>query len=137
MPRRTCPWASAPVTAAVALSTLYLHRVPGFVRFPSDAFHKTTPFSSHHNRHSARSIDDLSKEFSEHSDSICRRRLFALRMVAQEVDIATTTRTGFQPRKFTTRKLGSFEKMLTQTRDGIGPAEDGIRTLLTPHVWVS
>ena len=38
---------------------------------------------------------------------------------------------------FVSRKLGSFEKMLTQTRDGVGPAEDGIRTLLTPHVWVS
>lgn len=38
---------------------------------------------------------------------------------------------------FVTRKLGSFEKMLTQTRDGVGPAEEGIRTLLTPHVWVS
>lgn len=34
------------------------------------------------------------------------------------------------------RKLGSFEKMLTQTRDGHGPAEEGERTLLTPHVWV-
>lgn len=38
---------------------------------------------------------------------------------------------------FVTRKLGSFEKMLTQTRDGVGPAEAGVRTLLTPHVWVS
>lgn len=38
---------------------------------------------------------------------------------------------------FVSRKLGSFEKMLTQTRDGAGPAEDGVRTLLTPHVWVS
>lgn len=38
---------------------------------------------------------------------------------------------------FETRKLGSFEKMLTQTRDGVGPAEEGLRTLLTPHVWVS
>lgn len=38
---------------------------------------------------------------------------------------------------FASRKLGSFEKMLTQTRDGAGPAEEGIRTLLTPHVWVS
>lgn len=38
---------------------------------------------------------------------------------------------------FVSRKLGSFEKMLTQTRDGVGPSEEGIRTLLTPHVWVS
>lgn len=38
---------------------------------------------------------------------------------------------------FVSRKLGSFEKMLTQTRDGAGPAEEGVRTLLTPHVWVS
>ncbi|CAN0498777.1 unnamed protein product, partial [Ectocarpus sp. 12 AP-2014] len=28
---------------------------------------------------------------------------------------------------FGSRKLGSFEKMLTQTRDGAGPAEDGVR----------
>ncbi|CAM9964573.1 unnamed protein product, partial [Hapterophycus canaliculatus] len=38
---------------------------------------------------------------------------------------------------FVSRKLGSFEKMLTQTRDGVGPAEEGIRTLLTPHVWAA
>eukprot|EP00903_Cladosiphon_okamuranus_P009123 g8716.t1 len=38
---------------------------------------------------------------------------------------------------FISRKLGSFEKMLTQTRDGFGPAEEGIRTLLTPHVWAA
>ena len=37
---------------------------------------------------------------------------------------------------FVSRKLGSFEKMLTQTRDEAGPAEEGVRTLLTPHVWV-
>ena len=42
-----------------------------------------------------------------------------------------------RPAPFVSRKLGSFEKMLTQTRDGIGPAEEGVRTLLTPHVWVS
>ncbi|CAN0158226.1 unnamed protein product, partial [Scytosiphon promiscuus] len=38
---------------------------------------------------------------------------------------------------FVSRKLGSFEKMLTQTRDGVGPAEEGVRTLLTPHVWAA
>ncbi|CAN0265394.1 unnamed protein product [Ectocarpus sp. 6 AP-2014] len=38
---------------------------------------------------------------------------------------------------FVSRKLGSFEKMLTQTRDGAGPAEDGVRTLTTPHVWAA
>ncbi|CAM9907347.1 unnamed protein product, partial [Ectocarpus fasciculatus] len=38
---------------------------------------------------------------------------------------------------FVSRKLGSFEKMLTQTQDGAGPAEDGIRTLTTPHVWAA
>lgn len=42
-----------------------------------------------------------------------------------------------RPAPFASRKLGSFEKMLTQTRDGVGPAEEGVRTLLTPHVWVS
>lgn len=41
------------------------------------------------------------------------------------------------PKPFVSRKLGSFEKMLTQTRDGVGPAEEGVRILLTPHVWVS
>lgn len=41
-----------------------------------------------------------------------------------------------KPIPFVSRRLGSFEKMLTQTRDGFGPAEDGVRTLLTPHVWV-
>lgn len=41
-----------------------------------------------------------------------------------------------RPTPFVSRRLGSFEKMLTQTRDGFGPAEEGVRTLLTPHVWV-
>ncbi|CAN0578757.1 unnamed protein product, partial [Ectocarpus sp. 12 AP-2014] len=38
---------------------------------------------------------------------------------------------------FVSRKLGSFEKMLTKTRDGAGPAEDGVRILTTPHVWAA
>ena len=69
-----------------------------------------------------------------------------LRMVAQQetqlpelaAKLAASTAAGTAVAKpFVSRKLGSFEKMLTQTRDGVGPAEEGIRTLLTPHVWVS
>lgn len=67
------------------------------------------------------------------------RRLWgALRMVAQEVEQqGKTGQSQVTPPPFSWRKLGSFEKMLTQTRDGIGPAEEGVRTLLTPHVWAA
>lgn len=69
-----------------------------------------------------------------------------LRMVAQQetqlpefaAKLAAGAAAGTAVAKpFVSRKLGSFEKMLTQTRDGVGPAEEGVRTLLTPHVWVS
>lgn len=66
-----------------------------------------------------------------------------LRMVAQQetpsaAKLAAGAAAGTAVAKpFMSRKLGSFEKMLTQTRDGVGPAEEGIRNLLTPHVWVS
>lgn len=62
-------------------------------------------------------------------------------MVAQEIEQQVAgemkNQSGVAPPPFSSRKLGSFEKMLTQTRDGVGPAEEGVRTLLTPHVWVS
>lgn len=76
--------------------------------------------------------------------------LMALQQQQEETEEATTTIAEYAAalaegsaagtavaKPFVTRKLGSFEKMLTQTRDGVGPAEEGIRTLLTPHVWVS
>lgn len=65
-------------------------------------------------------------------------RRVVVQMVAQDVvptEYVVGARTG-NPPPFRTRKLGSFEKMLTQTKDGVGPAEEGVRTLLTPHVWV-
>lgn len=84
-------------------------------------------------------------------DSRRRRRFLAdrmLRMVAQQqqetqlpenaAKLAAGAAAGTAAAKpFVSRQLGSFEKMLTQTRDGVGPAEEGVRTLLTPHVWVS
>lgn len=37
----------------------------------------------------------------------------------------------------TIRKLGSMEKLLTQSREGQGPIDGGVSTLSTPHVFVA
>lgn len=68
-----------------------------------------------------------------------RRTSQSVRMCTQGEIVKTNLSGGGvgKPPPFVSRKLGSFEKMLTQTRDGAGPAEAGVRTLLTPHVWVS
>ncbi|CAM9221399.1 unnamed protein product [Choristocarpus tenellus] len=59
----------------------------------------------------------------------------SLNMKTSEVSLNQETDVKTKP--FPSRKLGSFEKMLTQTRDGRGPAEEGVRTLMTPHAWVA
>lgn len=128
MPRRCRPWISPPrlasstsiVTAAALLAVSYrstLAFVP--LQFPVQSSCWRPPVWLT----SGNGATDTSR--------------VVVQMVAQDVapiDVAGA-RTGSPP-PFRTRKLGSFEKMLTQTRDGVGPAEEGVRTLLTPHVWV-
>lgn len=82
---------------------------------------------------------DIRGELSNGAGAPGRQRVCSsVRMVAPEVREGNRVQeAGVRPPPFQSRKLGSFEKMLTQTRDGIGPAEEGVRTLLTPHVWVS
>lgn len=141
MSRRPCLWAIRPISAVVMLSKLLAvahcdHRALGFLQFPAALRNSAFSSSCCCHEHGQCYVDYAMKYTYELGGVPCGR-LSPLHMVANEVNSAAKKNSGVKPPQFTTRKLGSFEKMLTQTRDGIGPAEDGTRTLLTPHVWVS
>lgn len=132
MPRRCRPWVSphnlatsaSVVTAAAMLAASYR----------STAAFAFVPLQSPLQSSCSRTTAWLARGNSAAGSS----RRVVVQMVAQDV-VPTEYVVGApsgRPPPFQTRKLGSFEKMLTQTRDGVGPAEEGVRTLLTPHVWV-
>lgn len=145
MPRRPRPWSAGDLALRfiVVASCAYKHQIAvSFVPTPftsistppsclSPLKHCQIPPSSHEGGSASTLCSRMSKP-------IGRPPCGALWMVAQEVGRqAKTEQSRVTPPPFSWRKLGSFEKMLTQTRDGVGPAEEGVRTLLTPHVWVS
>lgn len=140
MPRRCCPWTAARPTMAVAAAAALTIICKGSVAFVQLKCrpHLSTP----------ESLRPRSWQQGRHQTTwrgvpdVCRRRSReALRLCLTETQIALEDSLSgagpTRPEPFVSRKLGSFEKMLTQTRDGVGPAEEGVRTLLTPHVWVS
>lgn len=151
MPRRRRPWAVHPVSAVAVLTitaavAVLPHCSLAFVVQQPISAPSTLSTPCHYSRVRSLLLADMETTVNSCSvtgSSSGNKKAAApsaslWRMVAQEVESVDQSRGGvIRPPPFATRKLGSFEKMLTQTRDGVGPAEDGVRTLLTPHVWVS
>ena len=150
MPRRLRPWATTrptimlAATAAAATATAFMITCGSSVAFVQL---QIRPSSLTANKPGSRSWVKARSDTSWYSAANAswrRSTRETLRLEIQRTEVAPASEeplagasSSERPAPFISRKLGSFEKMLTQTRDGVGPAEEGVRTLLTPHVWVS
>ena len=141
MPRRSRPWVTVRRPPALVFVWIITSRASsvGFIplqcpRLPAASVGRWLQATPCHEGVSTGSLGSAAEVW-------LRRRRRSLLMESEREGVAIHLEGGpvapARPTPFVGRKLGSFEKMLTQTRDGHGPAEKGIRTLLTPHVWVS
>ena len=144
MPRRLRTWTTtSPTIIVAAAGTAFMITCPRSVAFVQL---QSRPSSLAAHQPGSRSRVTSRSDTRSHNIASTWRRLSreTSRLGIQRTEVAPGSEeplarasSSGRPAPFVSRKLGSFEKMLTQTRDGVGPAEEGIRTLLTPHVWVS